>query len=309
VGFAGFRNLDSDDGLEFGYLRTGHVALVLELDGIHLDNLRAGNFVLVDLFDLGAQTDGNHDHAYLDFRPFFGRFATAVRFNDFDRKCHGDLEGFDFRGRTSVLFEFRRRHLDQFLAGYAGRLELFAFLAGKSDSYEEVLVKMSSSELEEYGCSSAEIKTFKVAVAFSIEIVESNGCSKPAEKWTEIEVCMVMISIGLGTKVEKIDQHEITGAKVIKMDTIKLQNKCNMTGTQVTKFKAVVGIKVTETGKSHTGGGKPNKGSPCSSRSSSPDSHCSRGSKGSHGSHHGKHGKAVKVTKTTVTKTTHYSKH
>jgi len=166
----------------------------------------------------------------------------------------------------------------------------------------KVLVKISKAELEsDYGCSSAEIKTFQAALKFSIEVTETECGNKPAEEWTEIEVQMVMISIGLGTKCEKVHKHHITGAKVIKMDTIKLQDKCNMTGSQVTKFKAVVGVSVTVTGKSNTGGGRPK----------SPDSHSSRSRSSSSSSRSScggkKKGGAVKVTKTTVTKTTTYA--
>merc|ERR1712183_75316 len=183
-----------------------------------------------------------------------------------------------------IAIGFNKRKCEEFMeAGVTGK----------------VLISVSKAELEsDYGCSSAEIKKFTAALEFAVEVTETECGCKPPEKWTEIEVCMVMISIGLGTKVENIHKHEITGAKVIKMDTVKLQNKCNMTGSQVTKFKAVVGVSVTVTGKSNTGGrGRSRSRSPCSSRSSSkspsPDRHCSDSG-------------AIKVTKTTVTKTTTY---
>jgi len=169
----------------------------------------------------------------------------------------------------------------------------------------KVLVSLSKAELEsEYGCSSVEIKKFMAALEFSVEVTETEcGCKAP-EQWTEIEVCMVMISIGLGTKVEKIHRHHITGAVVISMEAVKLQEKCSMTATQVTKFKAVVGISVTVTGGGYSEGEKKKKKdkkkhhskSPSPerkhhSRSPSPE-RCSSG--------------AIKVTKTTVTKTTTY---
>merc|ERR1712183_243562 len=110
---------------------------------------------------------------------------------------------------------------------------------------------------------------------------------------TEIEVCMVMISIGLGTKVEKIHRHHITGAVVISMEAVKLQEKCSMTATQVTKFKAVVGISVTVTGGGYSEGEKKKKKDKKKHHSKSPSpERCSSG--------------AIKVTKTTVTKTTTY---
>ena len=45
----------------------------------------------------------------------------------------------------------------------------------------KALVSMSKSELEsDYGCSSSEIKTFKAALAFSIEVTETEcACKQP----------------------------------------------------------------------------------------------------------------------------------
>jgi len=165
----------------------------------------------------------------------------------------------------------------------------------------KVLVNITKAELKgDYGCSEAQIEVFMASLSFSKQVVETEcGCKEP-EKYTEIEVCMVMISVGLGTKVEKIHKHHLTGIKVIEMKATNLQNKCNMTDYQVTKFKAVFGVVVAK-GEldGPRPGGKP--GSPSSSRSSSP------GSCGSRGSHHKHTKKTVKVTKTTVTKTTHVS--
>merc|ERR1712078_277398 len=150
----------------------------------------------------------------------------------------------------------------------------------------KVLVKLTKAELEsDYGCSSAEIKKFTAALSFSKEVVETKCGCKKQKNWTEVELCMAMISVGLGTKVEYVHKHQITGAVVISMSKAELQDKCHMTEKQVTKFKAVVGVKVS-------GGGGHHSRSPSRSRSPSPE-HCSGG-------------KAVKVTKTTVTKTTTY---
>merc|ERR1711935_398224 len=157
------------------------------------------------------------------------------------------------------------------------------------------VVKIGKAELKsEYGCSSAEAEVFMASIEFAVKVVETECGCKELKAYTEIEVCMVMISVGLGTKVEKIHKHEITGKRVIKMDYQKLQKKCGMTDYQVTKFKAVFGVSIT------IKGDRSRSNSPCSSRSSSCSSRSSKSSKGSCGGKKGS--KTVKVTKTTVTK-------
>merc|ERR1711983_348734 len=126
-------------------------------------------------------------------------------------------------------------------------------MENKCEIFEEkqvdgkVLVTLTKTELEaEFGCSSIEVRKFTLAIEFSIEIAEdppkpeSPSCgSKPADGWSEIEVCLVLVAIGCGSKVKEFRKCQVSGAMVVSMTKVELQQECGMTTVEVKKFKAV----------------------------------------------------------------------
>merc|ERR1712176_764928 len=98
-------------------------------------------------------------------------------------------------------------------------------LESKCPAFEEnqidgkIMVELTKTELEvDLGCTSIEIRKFTAALAFSVEI--SEGCKepelppscKPPCDWSEVEVCLVLVMIGMGEKVEEIKKCQISGA-------------------------------------------------------------------------------------------------
>lgn len=127
-------------------------------------------------------------------------------------------------------------------------------MESKCDQFEEkqvdgkVLVTLTKTELEaEFGCTSIEVRKFTIALEFSIEISEnpptpdSPDCgSKPTHDWSEIEVCLVLVAIGLGKKIKDFKQCHVSGAMAVSMTKVELQQECGMTTVEVKTFKAVV---------------------------------------------------------------------
>merc|ERR1712224_892885 len=56
----------------------------------------------------------------------------------------------------------------------------------------------------------------------------------------EAEVCLVLVAIGMGQKVEQIKECHVTGAVVVSASSVELQQECGMTSVEVKKFQAVV---------------------------------------------------------------------
>merc|ERR1712183_577646 len=126
-------------------------------------------------------------------------------------------------------------------------------MENKCEIFEEkevdgkVLVTLTKTELEaEFGCNSIEIRKFTLAIEFSIEISENPlkpeepqcGCKPPCD-WSEIEVCLVLIAIGCGERVEEFKRCQVNGAMAISMTKIELERECGITTVEVKKFKAV----------------------------------------------------------------------
>merc|ERR1711935_1095339 len=130
-------------------------------------------------------------------------------------------------------------------------------MENKCESFEEkkvdgkVLVTLTKTELEaEFGCTSIEVRKFTMAIEFSIEISENPpkpeepqcGC-KPSKDWSEIEVCLVLVAIGCGSRVEDFRKNHVSGAMAVSMTKVELQQECGMTTVEVKKFKAVAVVK------------------------------------------------------------------
>lgn len=123
-------------------------------------------------------------------------------------------------------------------------------LESKVPAFEEnqidgkIMVELTKTELEvDLGCSSIEIRKFTAALEFSIEV--SEGCQKPdppckpPQNWSEVEVCIVLVMIGMGQKVEEVKKCQISGAMAVSMTKVELEQECGMTSIEVKKFKAV----------------------------------------------------------------------
>merc|ERR1711935_583694 len=115
----------------------------------------------------------------------------------------------------------------------------------------KMFVSLTKTELEvEFGCSSIEIRKISVALEFSIELSEKasspptcgsgSGDGKPPQDYTEVEVCLVLVAVGLGTKVKAFKQYQVSGAMVVSMTKVELEQECGMTSIEVTKVKGVM---------------------------------------------------------------------
>jgi len=117
----------------------------------------------------------------------------------------------------------------------------------------KILVSLTKTELEvELGCSSIQIRKISVALEFSIKISEksppsptcgsgsSSGDGKPPQNYTEVEVCLVLVAVGLGNKVKEFKKYQVSGAMVVSMTKVELEQECGMTSIEVTKVKGVI---------------------------------------------------------------------
>merc|ERR1711935_1189748 len=119
----------------------------------------------------------------------------------------------------------------------------------------KMLVSLTKKELEvELGCSSIQVRKISVALEFSIEISEksppsptcgsgsgsSSSDGKPPQNYTEVEVCLVLVAVGLGKKVKEFKKYQVSGAMVVSMTKVELEQECGMTSIEVTKVKGVI---------------------------------------------------------------------
>lgn len=110
----------------------------------------------------------------------------------------------------------------------------------------QIMISMTKVELEkECGMTSVEIKKFTAAIEFSFEVAEGSKdpdtpTCKPPKKWTEAEVCVILVAIGLGHKVEEVKKCQVTGAMVVSMTKVEIEKECGMTSIEVQRFQAVI---------------------------------------------------------------------
>lgn len=151
--------------------------------------------------------------------------------------------------------EFTKMEVRFFLIaiGMESKVEIF----DENEIDGQMLVTLTKVELsEDLGCSSIEIRRFTVALEFSIKVAEQPGCGcKPPQSWSETEVCVVLVMIGMGTKVEEIKTCGVNGAMAISLTSVELEKDCGMTSVEVKKFQAVL-VK-TESGGGGGGSNKP----------------------------------------------------
>jgi len=126
-------------------------------------------------------------------------------------------------------------------------------LESKCEIFEEkqvngsVMIQLTAETLEvDYGCTTMEVRKITAALEFSFVITEGSKkepdkptCTPP-KKWTEAEVCLVLVAIGMGARVKKFKRAHISGAVAVSITSVELQQECGMTTVEVKKFQAVI---------------------------------------------------------------------
>ena len=110
----------------------------------------------------------------------------------------------------------------------------------------QALISLSVEQLKiELGCTSFEVNKIQASIEFSFEITEGSDkpekpTCKPPQSWTEAEICLVLVAIGVGEKVEKFQRNQVTGAVIVSATSVELEQECGMTSVEVKKFQAVI---------------------------------------------------------------------
>jgi len=108
-----------------------------------------------------------------------------------------------------------------------------------------MLVTLEKEELEvDLGCTSLQIKRFNMQIEFATEISKpekpQGGCCKPPCDWSEAEVSIFLVVIGMGVKVEDFKRNGVTGGMAITLTAVELEKDLCMSAIQVKKFQAAM---------------------------------------------------------------------
>mmetsp|Transcript_45530 Transcript_45530/g.51026 ORF Transcript_45530/g.51026 Transcript_45530/m.51026 type:complete len:261 (+) Transcript_45530:59-841(+) len=130
-------------------------------------------------------------------------------------------------------------------------------LESKCDKFDEeeidgaLMVTLTKEELEvDLKCTNLQIRKFTANVEFAISIAEApqeEECTcKPPKEWSEAELCIFLVAIGLCERIEEFRKQGVNGSIAITLTKAELEQDLGMSSIQIKKFHA--SIEVTTSG-------------------------------------------------------------
>jgi len=130
-------------------------------------------------------------------------------------------------------------------------------LESKCDKFDEeeidgaLMVTLTKEELEvDLGCTRLQIRKFTANVEFAISIAEApqeEECTcKPPKEWSEAELCIFLVAIGLCERIDEFRKQGVNGSIAITLTKVELEKDLGMSSIQIKKFHAA--IEVTTSG-------------------------------------------------------------
>jgi len=126
-------------------------------------------------------------------------------------------------------------------------------LESKCDKFEEeeidgaLMVTLTKEELEvDLGCSSLQIRKFTANIEFAISIAEAPNepeCTcKPPKEWSEAELCIFLVAIGLCERIDEFRKQGVNGSIAITLTKVELEKDLGMSSIQIKKFNASIEV-------------------------------------------------------------------